>query len=68
LNDSAPLVPAKGATRTAALRFLGLKPEATDARAHAVIRRWMEQDDPRFEAYYDRFVGPFEPITRERSR
>lgn len=67
LNDQPPLVPAKGATRTAALRFLGLKPETSDVRAHAVIRRWMERDDPRFEQYYDRFVEPFEPITRERA-
>jgi hypothetical protein len=67
LNDTPPLVPAKGATRTAALRFLGLKPAATDEHAHAVIRRWMERDDPRFERYYDRFVEPFGPTSRERA-
>jgi hypothetical protein len=52
--------------RTAALRFLGLKPAATDTRAHAVIRRWLERDDPRFDAYDDPIVESFEPITRER--
>ena len=31
LTDSPPLVPAKGATRTAALRFLGLTPAGTTA-------------------------------------
>lgn len=62
-----PLVPAKGATRTAALRYLGLKPGAPDAHAHLTIRRWIDRDDPRFERYYDRFVGTFEPTVRERA-
>jgi hypothetical protein len=66
LNDSPPLVPAKGAKRTAALRVLGLGPNAKDEQAHEVIHHWIENDDPRFERYYDRFVGPFEPTIRER--
>jgi hypothetical protein len=61
-----PLVPAKGDLRAAALKSLGLPAKASDERAHAVIHRWIETNDPRFERYYDRFVGTFEPTIRER--
>ena len=60
----APLVPRKGAVRRAALKFLGLVPDAPDETAYRVISRWLEREKPRFYEYYDRFVEPYEPITR----
>lgn len=63
-SKPAPLVPHKGAVRRAALKFLGLAPDASDDKAHRVIKRWLEREDPRFHEYSSRFVEPYEPVTR----
>ncbi len=60
----APLVPPKGPARVKALRFLGLGPHASDHKARLVFSRWVEREDPRAATYQERFIEPYEPITR----
>jgi len=59
-----PLVPPNGPARVAALRFLRLKPDASDDKAHLAFSRLVEREHPRGTAYYQRFVVPYEPIVR----